>query len=213
MGPVRSRSAIPSTAGGRLYVVHSYDAARQTVDVVAKDDPDAGVVEGVRIADGGDPSCLSFGRSFKSIQKHGAEAATVGYLVYPESDTGGGLLDRIRRRNFSGRRFVSKSPLFLATFRTDIDALPATFDATDEAGTNPNVIGPNDEWVASRHGALLVFKANGDIVHRYPGTAYFFGRDQVASNAKNAIRVGDTGDGGPAAGAISGPGTSRVRFA
>lgn len=204
----RTRDSLPETLGPHAVVVYDQDRIRRTVDVLRKDSPHRQVIRGVRLAnsDWG----LRISPRFRTIKKDGKANATVGWIMYPPSDHSGLLANSLIRRPFSNRKHMSVAPIFFATSKADSQAetlSPLAFDESDADGTNPDVIGPNDDYVGSTYGQFIIFKANGDLVLRAPGTIYAYGADQDVGDTAAASRAGDSGaDGG------IGGGSGRVRL-
>lgn len=206
----RDKDALPDTLGPRAVLVYDQDRIRRTVDVLLKDRPGLQVIRGVRLAnsDWG----LRVSPRFRTVKANGEENATVGWIMYPPTDHTGMLVNNLIRRPYSERRFMSAAPIFFATSYTDTDnpdTDPIEFDPSDTAGTDPDVIGPNDDYMGSPWGQFIIFKANGDLVFRVPGNIYGFGTDEDLSDAKPVARQGDAGDG--MGGGIGG-GSSRVHW-
>jgi hypothetical protein len=161
------RDSVPTDITGRAVIVHRYHADVQKVDVIYKDAPYSQVIRGVPILDAASGSMGRI-RRIHSITQDGIENADVGYILWPDVDHTQLLVDRfpvLRTFTQAASRASSRVPFFLGTLPLATDGPPSTiWDEADVDGTDSEVLGPNDEAFIFANGAMLVAKANGDVV-------------------------------------------------
>lgn len=187
------KRSLDSIWTSEICIVHSYNFQKQTVNVALKNRPDAPLIKNVPIAGAGGE--LRIIRSFETVVG-GSPNPTVGIVVFTKSSPQGATASHVQEDPKTKKQFSFNNAIYMGNIPASGTAAwkPIdTFNVDDDAGWNPDVVGPKDDAIVHKSGSRIVFKANGDIILQ-AGRKVFIGSTlgSDVSTYDEAARKGDS---------------------